>query len=150
MRLHDPFQPFEGWQDTAPIKEQVEAAFAEGAGVDVPTLRRALARVTADGYYGPIADDLWEESVGGAMPMARARQIIRHAQEDAELPRVALSHPDLGHECGGVDECMHPDHTDLDEPGPLFHEEPVELSRVELTEWYFGALKSIYGTVYIP
>ena len=53
MAAYDPFKVFEGWEDTTEIKAEVERAFAEGARVDVPTLRRALSRVVAEGYYGP-------------------------------------------------------------------------------------------------
>jgi hypothetical protein len=60
-----------------------------------------------------------------------------------------LTHPDVGYACAGAEECRHPDHEDLDDAGPLFHEEPVELSREDLMKWYFAPLVEIYGSVWL-
>lgn len=145
----DAFAPFDGWQDTSEIKSEVERAFARGAGVRVETLRRAMRRIVADGYHGPFDDRAWQDSQGYSMPMSRAIAIVRRAQDDARLPDVSLTHPDQGHVCEGADSCSHDDHRELADDGPLFHEEPTELGRRELIEWYFRELKPIYGTVYL-
>ncbi len=149
MWRDDPFAPFEGWQETSEIKNEVERAFAKGAGVKVETLRRALSRIVVDGYYGPFEDSVWHETEGYSMPMKRAFEIVRQAQDDARMPTVTLTHPDQGYVCDGAASCSHDDHRDLGDEGPLFHEEPTELERKELIEWYFRKLRPIYGTVYL-
>ena len=40
----------------------------------------------------------------------------------------------------------HDDHEELDEAGPLFHEEPIEIPDEALLRWYFADLIPIYGT----
>lgn len=144
----DPFAPFAGWNDTDWIKAEVEKAFAKGAGVKVPTLRRALQRVVADGWHGPFSDRDWENVSGYRMTMKRALDILARAQA-ATLPDVRLDHPDSGASCDGAPDCRHPDHEEIGEDGPLFHAEPVEIDREELVAWYFGALQPIYGSVWI-
>jgi hypothetical protein len=140
----DPFKSFSGWNDTEYVKAEVEKAFAKGAHVNVTTLRRALARIVADGVHGPIGDRDWEAISGYRMTMRRARDIVARAQ-DAELPTILLDDPDVGVTCSGAEDCRHDDHDTLGEPGPMFHNEPVEIDRGTLLEWYFGELKPIYG-----
>lgn len=144
MRKIDPFEPFKGWQDTDYLKSEVERAFAHGAHVTVETLRRALRRVVADGIHGPIGDREWEEMDGKRMPMKKAVEIVRAAQ-GAELPAIYVSSPDVGVVCGGAGECEHQDHRELSDDGPLFHEEPIEMDRQALLDWYFRDLIPIYG-----
>jgi hypothetical protein len=145
---HDPFKSFSGWNDTDYVKAEVEKAFAKGAHVSVKTLRRALSRLVADGYHGPIDEREWEAMAGYRMSVARARQIVAEAQQ-AELPTITLDDPDVGYACRGVNECDHPEHRDLDKPDAMFHTEPVELDRETLVDWYFGELKPIYGTAWL-
>lgn len=144
----DPLEPFAGWNDTDLVKSEVEKALAKAAGVTPKTLQRALRRVVVDGYYGPIADREFEAMDGARMPMQRALSIIRRAQ-DAQLPAVHVDHPDSGYTCGGAAECEHPDHSELEDDGPMFHNVPVEIDDRALVEWYFRNLAPIYGTVWI-
>jgi hypothetical protein len=144
----DPFKSFSGWNDTDYVKAEVEKAFAKGAHVSVKTLRRALARVVADGVHGPIGERDWESISGYRMTMARARHIVGQAQA-AELPTIYLDDPNVGVTCSGAEDCRHEDHDALEDPGPMFHSEPIEIDRSTLVEWYFGDLKPIYGTVWM-
>jgi hypothetical protein len=140
----DPFKQFEGWNDTDWIKAEVEKAFAKGAHVAVKTLRRALRRLVADGYHGPIGDRDWEDMAGYRMSVARALDIVKRAQS-ANLPTVRLDDPDVGLACRGVEDCEHPDHAELNDDGRLFHTEPVEVDQNALVDWYFAELMPIYG-----
>jgi len=148
MRTNDPFATFEGWEDTDAIKASVEEELARGAGVSVDRLRAALRRVVWDGYHGPVSDRDWKSISGRTMPMRRAIEIIRAAQ-GADLPTVQLQHPDHGYLCDGSDSCLHEDHDQLEDPGPMFHQDPVEIDRSQLIEWYFAELRPIYGSVYL-
>ncbi len=130
------------------IKSEVEKAFAKGAHVTVRTLRRALRRVVADGYHGPIGDREWEQIDGSRMTLRRALDIVRAAQSTI-LPTVRVDHPDVGFRCAGSVDCEHADHDELGDAGPLFHSQPVEIDRTTLVEWYFGKLRPIYGTVWL-
>lgn len=144
----DPLQPYAGWNDTDWIKAEIEKALAKAAHVSPKTLRRALRRVVADGYYGPIADREFEAMAGARMSMAKALSIIRQAQE-AQLPTIRVDDPDSGYRCEGADECAHPNHTDLVDDGPMFHAEPIEIEDRTLVEWYFRELAPIYGSVWL-
>lgn len=146
--MADPLKPFAGWNDTDYIKAEVEKTLANTAGVTVKTLRRALRRVVVDGYYGPIADREFEAMDGARMSMERAVSIIRLAQ-DSGFPSVHVDDPDVGFRCEGASECQHADHEDLDEAGPMFHHEPVEIDGRRLVEWYFGQLAPIYGSAWL-
>ncbi len=143
----DPFAPYED-HDSAGVayaKAAFEKALAKSAHVRVETLRRALARVSADGYCGPISDSAWAAEDGRPMPMHRALAILRGAME-ASLPALAFEHPDVGYLCDGGEQCWHPDHADCGEDGPMFHAEPQHIDRGDYLGWYFGAIWQIYGT----
>lgn len=144
----DLLESYAGWNDTDWIKTQLEKALSKAAGVTPKTLKRALRRVIVDGYYGPIADREYEAMDGGRMSMAKARSIIRRAQ-DASIEAIHLDDPDSGYRCEGTDECNHPDHADLDDTGRMFHSVPVEIDGRMLIEWYFRELVPIYGSVWL-
>lgn len=146
MSAGDPFAAFEGWEDVDGIKRDVEQTLARGAGVSVETLRTALRRLVYDGHYGPVSDADWRAIDGTRMSISRATKIVR-AVQDAELPAVRLYDPDTGYLCDGAETCLHEDHEQLGDPGPLFHQEPIEISRADLLEWYFAALHPIYGRI---
>jgi len=137
---------YDGWNDTTAIKEDVERAFAKGAHVTVPTLRRALARIVADGYHGPIGDREWEAMDGARMDMRRALAIVRAAVK-APLPTIELFDPDVGYTCEGAENCDHPIHGETDDAGRMFHTEPVAVDSDVFVRWYFRELLNIYGTV---
>jgi hypothetical protein len=138
---------YEGWNDTDSLKAEAERAFARGAHVNVPTLRRALCRVVADGYYGPLGDREWEEMDGARMDMRRAIAIVR-AAVGASVGSAIVFHPDSEWRCDG-DGCRHPDHAGEGEIEPMFHPEPIEIDADALRRWYFRELLAIYGTVFI-
>lgn len=146
MRAPDPFAEFAGWDDVDSIKASVERALARGAGVSVDTLRTALRRVIYDGDYGPVSDADWRRIDGTRMTMSRARETIRAAQ-DAEIPTVRLDHPDAGYTCAGSETCGHEDHDLYADGDAMFHHDVVEIPREALLEWYFGALRPIYGRI---
>ena len=135
-------------------QERIWQEFAKAAGVDVITLRRAYSRIVYDGYYGPISDEEWHETedhgdvpeLDAPMTMHRAQEILRAAL-DYE-PRVTYTHPDSGYACDGNEgrnTCHHVDHQDLQDNGPLIHEEPVDIEPHEIKKAYFGKLSAIYG-----
>jgi hypothetical protein len=144
----DPLKSYAGWNDTNWIKAELEKALAKAAAVAPKTLRRALRRVIVDGYYGPIADREYEAMAGVRMSMARARSIIRRAQ-DAPVSTIYVDDPDSGYSCEGASDCKHPEHAELGDDGPMFHTEPVEIDGRKLTEWYSRELAPIYGSVWI-
>ncbi len=138
---------YEDWNDTEALKEEAERAFARGAHVTVPTLRRALRRIVADGYYGPLGDREWEAMDGARMDMKRAIAIVR-AAVGASVDSAIVFHPDSVWRCDG-EGCRHADHEGEDAHESMVHPEPVEIDSEALRRWYFRELLTIYGTVHI-
>lgn len=48
-------------------------------------IERARARILADGFYGPVDDDEWEQSEGYRMTMAEAMAIVKDDKETKTL-----------------------------------------------------------------
>lgn len=135
----DDWDPAQG----ADIMKRLWKEFAKAAKTTPFMLRRAYSRIVFDGYYGPVADLDWKEAEGYRMPMAHARRLMRAALEHD--PYVSYYSPDHGQVCGGREFCTHPDHDDLDEPGPLFHEEEIVIDPYRLKAEMFHGLIEIYG-----
>ena len=119
---------------------------ADAAGVSPVKLIQAKARVVANGYYGPIADTEWCETTGTKMTTSEACRIVELALSVDHEP-VRYEHPDVGYLCEGADTCMHPDHTDLEEPGPLFHCEVITIESDQIKKCMWRDLIHIYGGI---
>lgn len=123
--------------------ERVWKEFADAAGVSIARLKLAYRRVAWDGYYGPVDDEAWEAADGEGMPMVDAKKILHAALE--HQPDVRYTHPDVGCVCGGSEHCTHADHAALCEPGPLFHEEEIQVEPEIIKRACFRAIREIYG-----
>lgn len=124
-------------------EQEVWQGFAAEAGVTVEELALAYTRITFDGYYGPISDDEWAEQDGRPMPLKKAIAIMHTALE--YVPVIKYTHPEVGYTCEGADHCCHPDHEDMEDPGPMFHEGEVSVLPETVKMSCFPAIKKIYG-----
>jgi len=117
--------------------------FAEAANVTIARLKLAYRRIAWDGVYGPVSDEAWVSTDGEAMSMVDAMAIMHKALD--HQPHITYEHPDVGVLCSGVEECSHRDHKDLEDDGPLFHQEPIELDPARIWRDCFPAILLIYG-----
>jgi hypothetical protein len=124
-------------------EERIWQEFAEAAGVDKEELLLAYTRVHLDGYYGPISDEDWEEQDGRPMTLKKAIAIVHTALE--HHPTVTYTHPDVGWLCEGAKKCDHPDHEEMEDDEPLWHEGEVTVLPESIRLSCFATIKEIYG-----
>lgn len=74
-------------------KDALQKASIQCGKTTVTQLQRARIRVRADGWYGPISDDVWKEEAGYKMPMKRAKCIVREAM-NTNFRNIEFYHPD--------------------------------------------------------
>jgi len=122
-------------------EERIWQEFAEAAGVDKDELLKAYQRVHLDGYYGPIDD---EEAAMEDMPTLKKSIAILHTALEHH-PMVTYTHPDVGFTCAGGEACDHPDHEELEEDGPMWHESEVTVLPEAIRLSCFPSIKKIYG-----
>ena len=150
MEQYDP-------EGAALAHENIWEEFAAAAGVPVVELRRAIARITWEGYYGPVSDEDFILADDSAMTLHRAKTLVRAALE--AYPTVKYEHPDVGYLCSGasapepddahIELCTHPDHKELEDGGPLFHCEPITIDTNMIRRCVFHSLIEIYGSLNI-
>jgi hypothetical protein len=122
-------------------EQRIWQEFAEAAGVTEEELRKAYARVHYDGYYGPIDDE--EAAMEGMPTLKKAIAILHTALE--HHPTVTYKHPEVGYLCEGGETCTHPDHEELEDDGPLWHETEITVHPESIRLSCFASIKEIYG-----
>jgi hypothetical protein len=139
--MNDPFKTMESEdpEGVRQAKESVEQAYADAAGVSVEDLRIARGLIRIEGYYGISDGEL------NGMSFGQAKEICQKALRNVVLPSVEYLDPTNGFYCAGFVECAHPDHKDVEDAGPIFHAEPVEIDSSALRDWYWHDIKPVYG-----